>query len=95
MLAGNELLQKAKLATKAARDFGPANGGRFTPAESETLGRLCRDAYLACQAAGTSIGAVRVELYREEREEHRRKLEQICVEFRTAALARAGKGVAK
>ena len=65
MLAGNELLQKAKLATKAARDFGPANGEHFTPAESETLGRLCRYAYLACQAAGTTIAAERLKLWQE------------------------------
>ena len=88
MLAGNELLQKAKLATKAARDFGPANGGRFTPAESETLGRLCRDAYLACKAARTTIGAMRLALFQGERAEHQAKLERICAEFKAAAMAR-------
>ena len=76
MLAGNELLQKAKLATKAARDFGPANGERFTPAESETLGRLCRDAYLACKRAGTSIAAERLKLWQEERQAYRAALER-------------------
>ena len=74
MLAGNELLQKAKLATKAARDFGPSGGERFTPAESETLGRLCRDAYLACKRAGTSIAAERLKLWQEERQAYRAAL---------------------
>ena len=82
------LLEQARAAVKAARDFEPANGEQYTAAEVETLNRLCRDAYLACKAAGTSIGALRVELYREEREEHRLKLEAICAEFRAAALAR-------
>ena len=82
------LLEQARLAVKAARDFGPANGEHYTEAELSTLNRLCRDAYLACQAAGTSIGALRVALYREERQEHQRKLEAICAEFRSAALAR-------
>jgi hypothetical protein len=83
-------IEQARAAVKAARDFEPA-GERCTAEEVETLNRLCRDAYLACQAAGTSIGAMRVELYREEREEHRAKLQRICDEFRAAALARAGK----
>jgi uncharacterized protein YcbK (DUF882 family) len=83
-------LEQAKLAVKAARDFGPA-GEHYTAAEVETLNRLCRDAYLACQAAGVTIGQMRLDLYREEREEHRAKLQQICDEFKTAALARVGK----
>jgi hypothetical protein len=87
---GSELLQKARAAVKAARDFEPA-GERCTAEEVETLNRLCRDAYLACKDAGVTIGAVRVELYREEREEHRAKLQRICDEFKAAALARAGK----
>jgi hypothetical protein len=84
---GSELLQQARAAGKAARDFEPA-GEHCTADEVETLNRLCRDAFLACQAAGVTIGAVRVELYREEREAHRAKLEAICAEFKAAALAR-------
>jgi hypothetical protein len=37
---------------------------------------------------------MRVALYREEREEHRKKLEAICADFKAAALARMGKEVA-
>jgi RNA-binding protein YlmH len=88
-----ELLRKAREAVQASRNFEPQNGERFAPAESETLGRLCKEAYLACEAAGTTIAAERLALYREEREAHRQKLEAICNGFRTAAL-RAGKGVA-
>jgi hypothetical protein len=87
------LLEQARAAVKAARDFEPA-GEHCSAEEVETLNRLCRDAYLACQAAGTNIGALRVALYREEREEHRKKLEAICNEFKAAALARMGKEVA-
>ena len=86
MLAGNELLQKARAAVKAARDFEPA-GEHYTAAEVETVSRLCRDAFLACQAAGVTIGAVRVELYREERQEHQQRLQAICDEFKAAAQA--------
>ena len=82
------LLEQAREAVRASRTFEPANSGHFTPAETETLRRLCRDAYLACEAAGTTIGAVRVALYCEEREEHRAKLQRICDEFKAAALAR-------
>jgi hypothetical protein len=85
------LLEQAKMAVKAARDFGPANGEHYSETEVEELNRRCRDAYLACQAAGTSIGAVRLELYREEREEHRLKLEAVCAEFKAAALEQAGR----
>ena len=92
MLAGNELLQKARAAVKAARDFEPA-GEHCTAEEVETLNRLCRDAFLACRDAGASIGAVRVELYREERQQHQQRLEAICAEFKAAALARVeGRG---
>jgi hypothetical protein len=68
------LLEQAREAVRASRDFAPANGKRFTPAESETLGRLCRDAYLACQAAGTTIAAERVKLWQEERQGFRAAL---------------------
>ena len=80
-------IEQARAAVKAARDFEPA-GERCTAEEVETLNRLCRDAYLACQAAGTSIGAMRLELYREERQQHQQRLEAICREFKAAALAR-------
>ena len=86
-------MEQARAAVKAARDFEPA-GEHCTAEEVETLNRLCRDAFLACRDAGTSIGAVRVELYHEEREEHRAKLQRICDEFKAAALARAGKEAA-
>ena len=84
------LHDQARAAVKAARDFAPA-GEHYTEVEVATLTQLCRDAYVACQAAGTSIGAIRLELYCEEREEHRQELERICAEFRAAALARAGR----
>ena len=87
-------LEQAKLAVKAARDFGPASGEQYTASEVEQLNRLCRDAYLACKAANTSIGAMRLELYREEREEHRQKLKRICAEFKVAALAQTGRRAA-
>ena len=90
---GSELLQKARAATKAARDFVPVNGEHYDVTEVEELSRRCRDAYLACRDARTSIGAMRLALYREEREEHRAKLERICTEFKAAALARVeGRG---
>jgi uncharacterized protein YcbK (DUF882 family) len=85
------LLEQAKEAVRKSRDFEPANGEHYTAAEVEQLNRLCRDAYLACQAAGVTIGQMRLELLREEREEHRAKLERICAEFKTAALKQAGR----
>ena len=90
---GSELLQQARAAVKAARDFGPADGEHYSAAEVETLNRLCRDAYLACQAAGVTIGQMRMVLFREERQQHQQRLEAICAEFKAAALARAeGRG---
>jgi hypothetical protein len=68
------LPEQAREAVRLSRDFAPANGRRFTPAESETLGRLCRDAYLACQAAGVSISEMRLELWREEQAAYRAAL---------------------
>ena len=90
---GSELLQQTRAAVKAARDFEPA-GEHYSAAEVETLNRLCRDAYLACQAAGVTIGQIRVVLFREESEEHRAKLERICAEFKAAALSQAERRVA-
>ena len=90
---GSELLQKARAAVKAARDFEPA-GEHFTPAESETMTRLCRDAYLACKDVGVTVGQMRLALCQKERAAHRAKLEAICTEFKAAALARAGKETA-
>jgi uncharacterized protein YcbK (DUF882 family) len=86
-------LEQAKLAVKAARDFGPA-GEHYSASEVGQLNRLCRDAFLACRDANTSIGAMRLELYRLEREEHRQKLEAICNEFKAAALAQTGRRAA-
>ena len=80
------LLEQAKEAVRKSRDFAPQNGERYTAEEVEQLNRLCRDAYLSCRAAGVTIGQVRLELYREEREEHRLKLERICAESKAAAL---------
>jgi hypothetical protein len=90
---GSELFQKARAAVKAARDFEPT-GEHFTPAESETMTRLCRHAYLACKDAGVTIGQTRLALFQEERAAHRAKLEAICAEFKAAALARVGKEAA-
>ena len=90
---GSEPLQQARAAVKAARDFEPA-GEHFTPAESETMTRLCRDAYLACRDAGVTIGQMRLALYQEERAAHRAKLQRICDGFKAAALARVGKEAA-
>jgi hypothetical protein len=84
------LLQHAKEAVRKSRDFAPQNGEHYTAEEVEQLNRLCRDAFLACQAVGVTIGQMRLELYREEREEHRAKLERICAAFKAAALAQAG-----
>ena len=84
------LLEQAKEAVRKSRDFTPQNGEHYTAEEVEQLNRLCRDAYLACQAAGVTIGQMRLELYREEREEHRAKLQQICDAFKAAALAQGG-----
>jgi hypothetical protein len=85
------LMEQAREAVKASRDFAPADGQHYNPVEVEQLNRLCRDAYLACKAAGVTIGQVRLALHQEERAEHRAKLERICAEFKTAASARAGK----
>jgi hypothetical protein len=89
------LMEQAREAVKASRDFAPADGQHYGPEEVETLNQLCRDAYLACKAAGVTIGQVRLELYREERETHRAKLQAICDEFKAAALEQAGKGDAR
>lgn len=70
---GSELLQQARAAVKAARDFEPA-GDHYTAAEVETLNRLCRDAFLACQRANTTISEMRLQLWAEEREAHRKNL---------------------
>ena len=68
------LLEQAREAVRASRNFEPANGECFTPAESETLRCLCRDAYLACEAAGTTIAAERLKLWQEERQAFRAAL---------------------
>jgi hypothetical protein len=68
------LMEQAREAVRASRDFAPADGEHFTAAESETLGRLCRDAYLACERAGTGIAAERLKLWQEERQAFRAAL---------------------
>jgi hypothetical protein len=88
------LLEQAKRAVKAARDFGPANGEHYTEAEVSTLNELCKQAFLACRDANTSIGAMRLALYRQERQEHQQRLERICAEFKAAALEQTGRGAA-
>ena len=50
----------------ASRDLAPKDAKHFTAAESETLGRLCRDAYLACEAARTTIAEMRRRLWQGE-----------------------------
>jgi hypothetical protein len=82
------LLEQAKEAVRRSRDFVPSNGRHYSAPEVETLYRLCAEAVKACEAAGTTISQMRLELYREEREEHRAKLQAICDEFKAAALAR-------
>ena len=82
------LLEQAREAVRASRDFAPKDGKHYDAAEVETLYRLCAEAVRACEAAGTTISQMRLELYREEREEHRTKLQAICDEFKAAALAR-------
>ena len=68
------LLEQAREAVRASRNFEPANGERYTAEEVETLGRLCRDAYLACERAGTTIAAERLKLWQEERQAYRAAL---------------------
>lgn len=70
------LLEQAKEAVRKSRDFAPANGERYSPEEVETLNRLCRDAYLACEAAGTTIAEMRRQLGEEERKAFRATLEE-------------------
>ena len=62
------LREQALEAVRAASDYAPSNGQRYDLAEAEMLGRLCANAYRACQAAGVTIAKVRAELWRQERE---------------------------
>ena len=68
------LLEQAKHAVRLSRDFCPKDSRRFTPAESEELCRLCKEAFLACQRANTTISEMRLQLWAEEREAHRKNL---------------------
>jgi hypothetical protein len=70
------LLEQAKEAVRKSRDFAPANGERYRPEEVEVLNRLCRDAYLACEAAGTTIAEVRRQRGEEERQAYRAALQR-------------------
>ena len=70
------LLEQAKEAVRKSRDFAPANGEHYSPEEAEMLNRLCRDAYLACEAAGTTIAEMRRQLWEEERKAFRATLKK-------------------
>jgi hypothetical protein len=70
------LLDQAREAVRKSRDFAPANGERYSPEEVEMLNRLCRDAYLACEAAGTTIAEMRRQLGEEERQAYRAALQR-------------------
>ena len=72
------LLEQAKEAVRKSRDFAPADGRRFHASQVEELNRLCKEAYLACKAAGVTISQMRLELWREEREAYRASLEALC-----------------
>jgi hypothetical protein len=72
------LLEHAKQAVRKGRDFAPADGRSSNASEVEELNRLCKEAYLACKAAGVTISQMRLELWREEREAYRASLEALC-----------------
>jgi hypothetical protein len=71
-------LEQAKEAVRKSRDFAPADGRRLNEAEAQELYRLCRDAYLACQAAGTTIAEMRRQLWAEEMAAYRANLTALC-----------------
>jgi hypothetical protein len=71
-------LEQAKEAVRKSRDFAPADGRRYNATEVGQINRLCREAYLACRAAGVTIGAMRMELAREELAAYRANLEALC-----------------
>jgi hypothetical protein len=72
------LLEQAKEAVRKSRDLAPADGRRFNGSEVEELNRLCKEAYLACKAAGVTISQMRLELWREECEAYRASLKAPC-----------------
>jgi hypothetical protein len=72
------LLEQAREAVRASRDFAPADGRHYNAAEVETLNRLCKEAYLTCKAANVTIGEIRLELLREEMAAYRATLEALC-----------------
>lgn len=72
------LLEQAKEAVRLSRDFAPKDGRKFDPAEVQELTRLCKEAYLACLAAGVTISEMRLLLWQEEREAYRASLEALC-----------------
>jgi hypothetical protein len=78
VLDANELRQQALEATRASRDFAPKDGRRFSPAELDELGCRCKAAVIACDAAGTTIAQMRLELWQKEREEFRVNLEALA-----------------
>ena len=68
------LLEQAKEAVRKSRDFMPADGNHYRRDELDQLGRLCAEAVKACEAAGTTIAEMRLELWREERQAYRAAL---------------------
>jgi hypothetical protein len=67
-------LEQAKEAVRLSRDHTPKGGRRFNPAELDELGRLCKEAFFACQNANTTISAMRLLLWQEERQAFRAAL---------------------
>jgi hypothetical protein len=68
------LLEQAREAVRKSRDFAPKDGRKFDPAELDELVRLCAEAVKACDRAGTTIAAMRLLLWQEEREAYRAAL---------------------
>ena len=70
------LLEQAREAVRASRDFAPKDGKHYDAAEIETLYRLCAEAVQACDRAGTTIAEMRRQLCDEERKAFRAALER-------------------
>ena len=70
------LLEQAREAVRASRDFAPKDGKHYDAAEIETLYRLCAEAVQACDSAGTTIAEMRRQLCDEERKAFRAALER-------------------
>ena len=70
------LLEQAREAVRASRDFAPKDGKHYDAAEIETRYRLCAEAVQACDRAGTTIAEMRRQLCDEERKAFRAALER-------------------